>query len=118
MWGWFVIRFGEDDANLMLEDKMWARMQKERNQRSRNAGLFNLGEDTEIGEGDTLTHKGRALGNELEDHDRSDQDEDLNAEVVDQLHFGGDARDGRHAHQVSTYSCCSSGPIPRNACFG
>lgn len=83
---------------------MWARMQRERNQCSRKKGFFSLGEDNEIGESETLTHKGRALGNELEDHDRSDEDEDLNAEVVDQLHFGGDARDRRLVPQVSTGS--------------
>ncbi|CAM9447422.1 unnamed protein product, partial [Sphacelaria rigidula] len=90
-------RFGEDDANLALEEKMWARMQKERNQRSRSRNMFNLGDDTE--EGETLTHRGRALGNDLHDYQRSDEDDDLNAEVVDRLHFGGDAGDRRHAQQ-------------------
>lgn len=70
---------------------MWARMQKDRNKRSRSGGLFNLG-DGGGGLSEVLTHRGQALGNDNEDdggaHDN--EEDDLNAEVVDQLHFGGD----------------------------
>lgn len=74
---------------MLLEEKMWARMQKDRNQRSRSGSVFNLGEDG--GGSEVLTHGGQALGNDYEasDGDRDDLDDDLNAEVVDTLHFGG-----------------------------
>ncbi|CAN0496523.1 unnamed protein product, partial [Ectocarpus sp. 8 AP-2014] len=49
-------RFGEDDDTLLLEEKMWARMQKDRNQRSRRVGMFNLGDDN--GASEVLTHRG------------------------------------------------------------
>lgn len=77
---------------------MWARMQKERHQRSRSRNMFNLGDDIE--EGETLTHRGRALGDDLHDHQRSDEEDDLDAEVVNRLHFGGDAGDRHHAQKV------------------
>lgn len=92
-------RFGEDDATLQLEEKMWARMQKDRNQRSRSGGLFNLGDDS--GSNEVLTHRGQALGENDEDGGvvAQDEDDDLNAEVVDQLHFGGDrSEDPRATH--------------------
>lgn len=75
---------------------MWARMQKDRNKRSRSGGLFNLGDGA--GPSEVLTHRGKALGNDIED-DGSAQDneeDDLNAEVVDQLHFGGDGDGDTH----------------------
>eukprot|EP00903_Cladosiphon_okamuranus_P007894 g7626.t1 len=92
-------RFGEDDASLQLEEKIWARMQKDRNQRSRSGGIFNLGDDS--GPSEVLTHRGQALGNIDEDGRgaQDDEDDDLNAEVVDQLHFGGDGNaDSRATH--------------------
>lgn len=94
----FFYRFGEDDASLLLEEKMWARMQRERNQRSRSVGMLNLGD----GEGlsDLLTHKGRALGTNYQDDTQSDEDDNLNAEVVDRLHFGGGMKDAHQPHQV------------------
>eukprot|EP00752_Nemacystus_decipiens_P016522 g14767.t1 len=83
-------RFGEDDASLQLEEKMWARMQKDRNRRSRSGGIFNLGDDG--GPSEVLTHRGQALGDIDEDRGgaQDDESDDLNAEVVDRLHFGGD----------------------------
>ncbi|CAN0415502.1 unnamed protein product, partial [Laminaria digitata] len=86
-------RFGEDDATLLLEEKMWARMQKDRNQRSRSGSVFNLGDDG--GPSDVLTHRGQALGNNdgSEDGQQDDEDDDLDAEVVDKLHFGGGGGD-------------------------
>lgn len=90
-------RFGEDDATLQLEEKMWARMQKDRNQRSRSGGIFNLGDDS--GPSEVLTHRGQALGTNDEDGvgAQDDEDDDLDAEVVDQLHFGGDGSGDAHA---------------------
>ncbi|CBJ25573.1 similar to RIKEN cDNA 2610033H07 [Ectocarpus siliculosus] len=92
-------RFGEDDDTLLLEEKMWARMQKDRNQRSRRVGMFNLGDDN--GTSEVLTHRGQALGDndEYGGGRQDDEDDDLDAEVVDQLHFGGDGGgDSRLTH--------------------
>lgn len=78
---------------------MWARMQKDRNQRSRRGGMFNLGDDSSSSE--VLTHRGQALGDndEYRGGRQDDEDDDLNAEVVDQLHFGGDGGgDSRLTH--------------------
>lgn len=77
---------------------MWARMQKDRNQRSRSGRAFNLGDDGESSE--VLTHRGQALGNSdgAEDGERDDEDDDLDAEVVDKLHFGGGVGDSRTSH--------------------
>lgn len=97
----FHVRFGEDDASLLLEEKMWARMQKERNQRSRSGGIFNLGDDSS-GPSEVLTHRGQALGNSNDGGGfgaQVDEDDDLDAEVVDQLHFGGNGDgDSRATH--------------------
>lgn len=49
----FCRRFGESDADLSLEDKMFMRFQKERVKKARNVSLFNL-----EGGDDVLTHKG------------------------------------------------------------
>ena len=49
----FRRRFGESDADLSLEDKMFMRFQKERVKKARNVSLFNL-----EGGDDVLTHKG------------------------------------------------------------
>jgi Nop14-like family len=46
-------RFGESDADLSLEDKMFLRFQKERVKKARNVSLFNL-----EGSDNVLTHKG------------------------------------------------------------
>ena len=47
-------RFGESDADLSLEDKMFLRFQKERVKKARNVSLFNLD-----GGENVLTHKGK-----------------------------------------------------------
>ncbi|CAM9388164.1 unnamed protein product, partial [Phaeothamnion confervicola] len=96
-------RFGEDDPDLPLEEKMWMRLQRERSRRTRHGAAFNLadggGSDEEL-----LTHKGRALGAGGDSGfggDRSDdsgaEDEALGAEVVNRLHFGsgGGGGEGR-----------------------
>jgi nucleolar protein 14 len=86
-------RFGEADADLSLEDKMFLRFQKERMKRVRNnSSLFNLSDEV------VLTHKGQALGdaNYADNDEFSDDDKEedvgsggLNKQMVDSLHFGG-----------------------------
>jgi len=83
-------RFGEDDADMSLEEKMFARFQKEKVRKARNLSQFNLddGEDTEV-----LTHKGQVLGdsnygNSGEWSDNEDE-ENLDRDVVNTMHFGG-----------------------------
>lgn len=94
---------------------MWARMQKDRNQRSRSGSVYNLGDDG--GPNDVLTHRGQALGNNdgSEDGQQDDEDDDLDAEIVDKLHFGGGGGDSRTSHpqvnEVFVYYC----PQPRTA---
>ena len=83
-------RFGEDDADISLEEKMFMRFQKEKVKKARNLSQFNLedGEDTEL-----LTHKGQVLSqnNVGNTDDWSDNDDDANLDksVVSNLHFGG-----------------------------
>lgn len=84
---------------------MWARMQRDRNQRSQRGSVFNLGDNA--GPSESLTHQGQALssdyGHDDGVHDDNDKDDDLDAEVVNQLHFGGGTRDTRLTHpQVQT----------------
>lgn len=93
-------RFGETDANLSLEDKMFLRFQKERSARLRKSSIFNLddgeskGGGGAIGQEELLTHKGQVLGagNVQDEDDFSDDDGangNLDKEVVESLHFGG-----------------------------
>ena len=82
-------RFGESDATLSLEDKMFLRFQKEKTKKARNLAQFNLSEDTE-----QLTHKGAALGaSNYNDEGEFSGDEEahggLGRDVVNSLHFGG-----------------------------
>lgn len=74
-------------------------MQKDR-QRSRSGGVFNLGDGNDSSE--VLTHRGQALGNNYRDNDgqHEEQDDDLNAEVVNQLHFGGGGGGNSHLGNV------------------
>ena len=52
-------RFGENDAEMSLEEKMFMRFQKEKLKKARNKSLYNLdSEENAV----TLTHKGSALG--------------------------------------------------------
>eukprot|EP01041_Mallomonas_annulata_P001762 gene1762-3409_t len=80
-------RFGEDDADLSLEEKMFMRFQKEKLKKSRNASLFNLESD----ETNILTHKGKLLSddNMVENDWPSDDDDGLDRNIVNALHFGG-----------------------------
>lgn len=85
-------RFGEQDANMSLEEKMFLRFQQEKTKRARNKSLYNLdSNDTEF-----LTHKGSILNEEnMAQDDVNDDvsdDENLGREVVQNLHFGGGMR--------------------------
>lgn len=90
-------RFGEDDANLSLEDKMLARFQKERLKSSRNRSIFNL--DSSSNDSFILTHKGTILSgdniadtDDFSDADANEQNEEndaLGKDIVNSLHFGG-----------------------------
>lgn len=83
---------------MFLEEKMWARMQRERNQSSRGRRNCNLGDGDDSFE--TLTHKGQVLRDDYNDHDRSEDVDDLDADVVGQLHFGGGVGQSRQIYQV------------------
>ena len=84
-------RFGVDDADMSLEDKMFQRFQKERVKKARKSSIYNLDSgDSSL----TLTHKGQVLGEaNADDRDAFSDDDDeggsLNKEVVNSLHFGG-----------------------------
>ncbi|RKP07461.1 nucleolar protein 14, partial [Thamnocephalis sphaerospora] len=98
-------RFGENDTNMSLEDKMLERFTKERQRRSRSGGAgartFNLEDD---GSGDesglmNLTHMGQSLADidEFDDYGLGASDDEQGAsgkgaisrDIVSQLHFGG-----------------------------
>lgn len=95
-------RFGEADPALPLDEKMWARYQKEitRSSRSGRNTAFNLDDDEDGDEGgglDLLTHRGKLLGAGGGTYEGSDNEEDggnLDAEIVDRLHFGGGKGNG------------------------
>ena len=74
---------------MSLEEKTFLRFQKEKLKKSRNSSAFNL-DSSEPG---FLTHKGKLLSeSNLEENDwpsSDDEDENLNKDVVNQLHFGG-----------------------------
>lgn len=82
-------RFGESDANLSLEEKMFMRFQQEKIKKTRNKSIFNL----DSGDTEVLTHRGAILSagnmksNEVDDDD-SDDDR-IGKEMVENLHFGG-----------------------------
>lgn len=101
-------RFGENDQSLELEEKMWARMQRERHKRSRSGHMYHLDNDSKAS--DFLTHKGEAIGEDYNDAGAAfddmgggsaSGDDDLDAEVVNRLHFGGQAGDSSRSGQVS-----------------
>jgi nucleolar protein 14 len=82
-------RFGEADADMSLEEKMFMRFQREKVKKAKNLSMYNLdSEETHV-----LTHKGTALGeaNMVDDADlmSSDDEDRLGREVVNNLHFGG-----------------------------
>lgn len=82
-------RFGEEDTELSVEDKMLKRFALERQKYHEKAGAFNLNEEEE------LTHYGQSLSQieKFEDPEpESDDDEDrgkIDAQQVADEHFGG-----------------------------
>jgi hypothetical protein len=79
-------RFGENNASLSLEEKMFLRFQQERVKKAKQS-KFNL----DAAEAPILTHKGQILGNSTlnDEWAESSDDENLGKDVVNQLHFGG-----------------------------
>ena len=79
-------RFGENNASLSLEEKMFLRFQQERVKKAKQS-KFNL----DSAEAPILTHKGQILGNSTltDEWIESSDDENLGKDVVNQLHFGG-----------------------------
>ena len=91
-------RFGENDTNMSVEEKMLERFTKERQKRSRNGSMFNLNDgDDDDGEGEeiSLTHFGQSLAeiDDFNDVDLAVSDEEdsgaIDQETVSHLHFGG-----------------------------
>ncbi|KAI8998168.1 nucleolar protein 14 [Gaertneriomyces semiglobifer] len=89
-------RFGENDPNMSIEDKMMQRFMKEKSKRSDYGSLFNLEDE------DELTHLGRSLADEDAFKDaglrRVDNDDDSDSGQIDQntvkySHFGGFSED-------------------------
>ncbi|ORY07457.1 Nop14-like protein [Basidiobolus meristosporus CBS 931.73] len=80
-------RFGENDPNMTPEEKMLERFAKERQQRNRNAELFNL-------EDEDLTHYGQSLA-DMDDFDEAglgmsdDENGQIDRTTVSMSHFGG-----------------------------
>ena len=87
-------RFGENDANMSLEEKMLERFTKER-QRASKTAAFTLEDE------DDLTHYGRSLAtvddfdshvgfrDQSEDEDEEDLSGRIGRDIVSQTHFGG-----------------------------
>ncbi|KAJ3152193.1 nucleolar complex protein 14 [Geranomyces variabilis] len=91
-------RFGENDANMSMEDKMLERFMKEKSKRSDRGNAFNLEDDDD--EMMELTHMGQSLNafddaglkrvpGEDEDSDSGQIDKD----TVKYTHFGGFSED-------------------------
>jgi len=80
-------RIGEKNASLSNEDKMIARYTSEKLRNLGRNSIFNLGE------GETLTHRGKSIDKiekfDKPDSENEDDDELLNAKYVSEAHFGG-----------------------------
>lgn len=83
-------RFGENDKSMSVEDKMLARLMKEKTKGIRSNAAFNLDDDTD------LTHGGNALSNMdafddagLEAVENDSDDGNIDASIVKYTHFGG-----------------------------
>lgn len=83
-------------------------MQNEHKKRNRQREAFHLGDEGD--EGEALTHKGQVLGKDYQYQYRGesndDQDDELNAEVVNRLHFGGGS-EGHGEVLLTRESLCS-----------
>ncbi|EIN11075.1 Nop14-like protein [Punctularia strigosozonata HHB-11173 SS5] len=85
-------RIGENDPTMTPEERMLERFTRERQRTARDAGLFNLDDETE------LTHYGQSLSNlddfdgaglALDDEEEEEDRGQLDASVVKRAHFGG-----------------------------
>nr|CAB3264402.1 nucleolar protein 14-like [Phallusia mammillata] len=81
-------RFGNDDSQLSLEEKMLQRFSLERKKKHEKMAQFNLNEDED------LTHLGQSLSNieKFDDYEGSDNEEEsgtISGEYVTHAHFGG-----------------------------
>uniref|UniRef100_A0A7S1VXK9 Nucleolar protein 14 n=1 Tax=Ditylum brightwellii TaxID=49249 RepID=A0A7S1VXK9_9STRA len=112
-------RIGESGAakfNMTQEDKMLARIVRERSRRSKRTARFALEDDDADGGGMTLTHGGKVIDESYNPQDHvilSDDDEDKysgNLEKVDtELHFGGGAFDRAKRNSAESAYGPSSG---------
>ncbi|XP_064630063.1 nucleolar protein 14-like [Lineus longissimus] len=82
-------RFGEDDPNMTVEDKMLARFALEKQKTHEKPAMFNLNEEEE------LTHYGQSLSEieKFNDPETDDEDEEeegrITASMTGEQHFGG-----------------------------
>ncbi|XP_033104481.1 nucleolar protein 14-like [Anneissia japonica] len=80
-------RLGENDPNMSVEEKMMQRFAFEKQKSHEKSAAYNLNEEED------LTHYGQSIADieQFEDQEESDHDEDgkLNADYVEQEHFGG-----------------------------
>lgn len=82
-------RIGQYDVGMSEEDKMLARLVKERTRQSNRSNKFRLDDDDDGDEG-FLTHKGKKLDPNKTEVMYSDDEDGGNLEAVDtELHFGG-----------------------------
>jgi nucleolar protein 14 len=91
-------RFGENQPNISLEEKMLERFSRERQRASRHSSLFNLEEEEDsFDEFEGLTHHQKPISeinhldtiNMTDDEDDDDEGWKLDAKGVKELHFGG-----------------------------
>ena len=96
-------RIGQHDPNMSSDDRMLARLVKERTRQSQRASKYRLDDD----DNNILTHKGRKLDpNKSEIIYSDDEDGHGQLEAVDtELHFGGS---GMSSRQVDPYGGSSS----------
>lgn len=89
-------RFGQNDTNMTVEEKMLERFAKEKQKKLEKSAIYQLESDNE-----ELTHFGQSLSN-VEDHDpRLSDAEDvanIDSRTVDALHFGGFDETGNSNH--------------------
>ncbi|KAI8971398.1 nucleolar protein 14 [Pilobolus umbonatus] len=95
-------RFGENNTNMSLEEKMLVRFTKEK-QKSAKGSMFNLDDDEDL----SLTHYGQSLST-MDDFDDaglglSDDEEptQMDKSIVSKMHFGGfeDEEQGEERHK-------------------
>ncbi|EPZ30988.1 Nucleolar protein 14 domain-containing protein [Rozella allomycis CSF55] len=85
-------RFGENDENMTVEEKLLERYSKEQQKRTRNSSLYNLNQGEEV----ELTHLGQSLSkfDDFEDdeialNDSDNEPDQLDRDLVEKFNFGG-----------------------------